>query len=199
MARGWNSGVTNILWKIKTHLVGNRDAATLEPPFNSTVFSGISFSILLWEATQQLLHDLDMIVNVRRVDSVRWRRQPPLEQQPPTSLAARMMVVSCERSPHSARKVRVKAWMKMGDTTLCHFFCGTAVPLPASTSGAPLTCLDRWSCKDEGPSVQLTKCYMVQGLRNEPTHANIRDCKNFSPLCLFSADNHSMKSASSLE
>ena len=32
-----------------------------------------------------------------------------------TSLAARMMVVICDRSPHSARKVRVKAWMKIGE------------------------------------------------------------------------------------
>lgn len=31
-----------------------------------------------------------------------------------------MMVVSCERSPHSARKVRVNAWMKMGEMKLYH-------------------------------------------------------------------------------
>lgn len=85
-----------------------------------------------------------------------------LHTQLPTSLAAKMMVVSCERSPHSARKVRVKAWMKMGETRLCHFFCGTAVPVPASTSGAPFTCLDRWSCKDEGPSVQLANVLTLQ-------------------------------------
>lgn len=39
----------------------------------------------------------------------------------PTSRAARIIVVSCERSPHSARKVRVRAWMKMGEMKLCHF------------------------------------------------------------------------------
>ena len=32
-----------------------------------------------------------------------------------TSLAPRMMVVICERSPHSARNVREKALRKMGD------------------------------------------------------------------------------------
>lgn len=101
---------------------------------------------------------------------------------PPTSLAARMMVVSCERSPHSARKVRVKAWMKMGDTTLCHFFCGTAVPVPASTSGAPFTCLDRWSCRDEDPS----------GMNQDMQTSKIM--MTFFPLCLLSADNYSMKS-----
>lgn len=55
------------------------------------------------------------------------------------------MVVSCERSPHSARKVRVKAWMKMGEMKLCHFPWGTVVPDAASTSGDPLSSLDRWS------------------------------------------------------
>lgn len=33
-----------------------------------------------------------------------------------TSLAPRMMVVICDRSPHSARNVREKACRKMGDT-----------------------------------------------------------------------------------
>lgn len=64
-----------------------------------------------------------------------------------TSRAARIIVVSCERSPHSARKVRVRAWMKTGEMKLCHFPWGTAVPDPASTSGVPLASLDRWSCK----------------------------------------------------
>lgn len=58
------------------------------------------------------------------------------------------MVVSCERSPHSARKVRVKAWMKMGEMKLCHFLWGRVVPDPASTSGVPLASLDRWSYTD---------------------------------------------------
>lgn len=64
-----------------------------------------------------------------------------------TSRAARIMVVSCERSPHSARKVRVRAWMKMGEMKLWQFPWGRLVPDPASTSGVPLASLDLWSCK----------------------------------------------------
>lgn len=71
----------------------------------------------------------------------------PMIKNKQTSRAARMMVVSCERSPHSARKVRVRAWMKMGEMKLWHFPWGTVVPDPASTSGAPLDSLDLWSCK----------------------------------------------------
>ena len=44
-----------------------------------------------------------------------WPRKRQLVQKL-TSLAARMMVVICDRSPHSARKVREKAWRKMGET-----------------------------------------------------------------------------------
>lgn len=66
-----------------------------------------------------------------------------------TSRAARIMVVSCERSPHSARKVRVNAWKKMGERRLYHLACGAVAPDPASISAVPLASLDRWSCKDK--------------------------------------------------
>lgn len=66
-----------------------------------------------------------------------------------TSRAARIMVVSWERSPHSARKVRVNAWKKMGEIKLYHLACGIVAPDPASISAVPLASLDRWSCKDK--------------------------------------------------
>lgn len=48
-----------------------------------------------------------------------------------TSRAARTIVVSCERSPHSARKVKVKACRKMRDHTLI-MFCRLRRPLSGS-------------------------------------------------------------------
>ena len=66
---------------------------------------------------------------------------PPLrERENRTSLAPKMMVVSCERSPHSAKKVRVKACKKMGETRGPKHFSlllsGTLVR-PCSASPAP--------------------------------------------------------------
>lgn len=75
-----------------------------------------------------------------------------------TSRAARMMVVSCERSPHSARKVRVNAWRKMGEMKLYHLACGTVAPDPASTSAVPLASLERCSCEDK-QHTQLLKTF----------------------------------------
>lgn len=66
-----------------------------------------------------------------------------------TSLAARMMVVSCDRSPHSARKDRVKAWMKIGEMKLYHLVWGRVIPVPASTSAVPLASLERCSCRQK--------------------------------------------------
>lgn len=80
------------------------------------------------------------LTNRQQVEAMKGKREQ-------TSRAARMMVVSWERSPHSARKVRVNAWRKMGEMKLYHLACGAAAPSPASTSAAPLASLDRWSCK----------------------------------------------------
>lgn len=66
-----------------------------------------------------------------------------------TSLAARMIVVICERSPHSARKVREKAWRKMGETNGPKNFSllrRGGVVVRASGSGAA----DREACMGSG-------------------------------------------------
>lgn len=60
------------------------------------------------------------------------------------------MVVNWERSPHSAKKVKVKAWTKIGEIKCSHFFWGIAVPGPDSTSPGPFNSLVLWSCEGQG-------------------------------------------------
>lgn len=93
-----------------------------------------------------------------------------------TSRAARIMVVSWERSPHSARKVRVKAWTKMGEMKLCHFPWGKVVPDPASTSAVPLMSLDRWSYTNKTHRYCTTSLPIMVYLQIEASHF-------FSPTC----------------
>lgn len=67
-----------------------------------------------------------------------------------TSLAAKTMVVNWERSPHSAKNVKVKAWTKIGEIKCSHFFWGIVVPGPDSTSPGPFNSLVLWSCGGQG-------------------------------------------------
>lgn len=73
-----------------------------------------------------------------------------------TSLAAKTMVVNWERSPHSAKKVKVKAWTKIGEIKCSHFFWGIAVPGPDSTSPGPFNSLVLWSCEGQGGQEETT-------------------------------------------
>ena len=100
---------------------------------------------------------------LRRGTGMTWALAPstisPLPHQPPppplpsikthqhtkhTSLAPRMMVAICDRSPHSARKVKVKDSRKMVESIPYQKWRPGVRMMPVSRSCTGVFCRSRW-------------------------------------------------------